>query len=372
MSTSSTLRPYARSLVSVGEHDGSHRAAIRAGLTVLIPLLAVYALGHVEWSIYAAFGAFTAVYARHDGYRARLRMQSAAAAVMVLSVTLGCLVALLPGREWAVVAVASVWAMVVARVSDVFRFGPPGPLFAVFGLCAVASVPATAWSLPIAVAVSAASALLALAIGQAGRVRRRSAASGAPRPAAQPATVSSTVSVPLSEPVSAPVSAPVRPPFRALHIVRYGIAAAVAGSLSTGLGIGHPYWAIVAAIVPLVAVELPHALVRGTHRVLGTVIGLGVTWLLLLAGPTGLVAIVVVVALQMLAELFILRNYGLALLFVTPLALLMIDLVHPSDPSALIVDRGVETLLGTVVALVVACASVLISRKRFTSIGARA
>lgn len=346
MSTNSTLRPYARSLLRLGEHDGSHRAAIRAGLTVLIPLLVVYALGHVEWSIYAAFGAFTAVYARHDGYRARLRMQSAAALVMVLSVTFGCLVALLPGREWAVVAVASVWAMVVARVSDVFRFGPPGPLFAVFGLCAVASVPATAGSLPVAVTVSAASALLALVIGQAGRVRRRSAASGAPKLA--------------------------RARFRALHIVRYGVAAAVAGSLSTGLGIGHPYWAIVAAIVPLVAVELPHALVRGTHRVLGTVVGLGVTWLLLLANPTGIVAIFLVVALQMLAELFILRNYGLALLFVTPLALLMINLVHPSDPSALIVDRGVETLLGTAVALVVACASVLISRKRFTSVGTRA
>jgi hypothetical protein len=353
VSTSTTLRPYARSLVRIGEHGGSHRVALRAGLTVLIPFLTLFTVGHVEWSIYAAFGAFTAVYGRNDGHRSRLRMQSVAAAVMVLSVTLGSLVALLPGREWAVIAVASVWAMVVARVSDVFRFAPPGPLFAVFGLCAVASVPAAAGALPIAVAVSAASALLALAIGQAGRARRGLRASAERNGGAQ-------------KPTRAPLPDAVRAPFRTLQLARYGVAAALAGGLSTGLGIGHPYWAMVAAIVPLAAADLPHALVRGTHRVLA------VTWLLLLAEPSGIAAILLVVALQMLAELFVLRNYGLALLFVTPLALLMIDLVHPSDPTALIVDRGVETLLGTAVAVVVVCASRLISRKRFTSAAAHA
>ncbi|RFA20328.1 FUSC family protein [Subtercola boreus] len=361
MSTSSTLRPYARSLVRVGEHGGAHRVALRAGASVLVPFLVLFTIGHVEWSIYAAFGAFTAVYGRTAPRRARLGMQAAAAAVLVSTVLLGSLVALLPGREWAVVAIASVWAMVVAHVSDVFRFTPPGPLFAVFGLCAIASVPGSPSSLGAASVVSGASALLAVAIGQAGRVRGLQARG---RAAATDARQRPARSRPSAAPSALTPGASTQPsPVRWAHLARYGIAAAAAGSLSTGLGIGHPYWAMVAAIVPLVAVDLPNSLLRGTHRVLGTVVGLVVAWGLLLADPTGISAILLIVGLQVLAELFVVRNYGLALLFVTPLALLMVNLVHPADPTRLIVDRGVETLLGTLVALAVACGSVLVFRR---------
>ncbi|RFA09663.1 hypothetical protein B7R54_10860 [Subtercola boreus] len=359
------LRPYARSVVTVGEHGGAHRAALRAGVSVLLPFLVLLALGHVEWSIYAAFGAFTSVYGRNAVRSARLRMQAAAAAVMVGSVLLGSVVAILPGREWAVVIVASVWAIAAARVSDVFRFTPPGPLFAVFGLCATASAPGSAANIPVAFAVAAASALLALLIGQVGRVRRRLQqapdARGGVGPAESPARPSTRAARPL-------IRAP-RPALRLHHTLRYGIATAIAGLLSTGLGIGHPYWAMVAAIVPLVAADLPNAFVRGTHRVLGTVAGLAVAWLLLLLEPSGLVAILLVVALQIAAELVVMRNYGLALVFVTPLALLMIDLVHPGDPGQLIADRGVETLLGTLVAVAVACASWLMTRRQVASTG---
>ncbi|MDF2442756.1 MAG: hypothetical protein JWR01_959 [Subtercola sp.] len=350
MSTS-TLHPYARSVVKVGEHGGAHRVAIRAGISILIPFLALLALGHVEWSIYAAFGAFTSVYGRNASRSGRFRMQAAAAVMMVSAVVLGSLVAILPGREWVAVIVASIVAVVAARVSDVFGFLPPGPLFAVFALCATASVPGTAANLPIAFAVAGASAVLAVVIGQAGRARRTP-------PRLQ--DVRGTVT---------PARSALRPAFRPLHNLRFGVAAAVAGSLSTALGIGHPYWAMVAAIVPLVASDLPNAFVRGTHRVLGTVVGLALAWLLLLLQPSGLVAILLVVGLQVAAELLVMRNYGLALVFVTPLALLMIDLVHPGDPTQLIADRGIETLLGTVVAILIACASWLAMRRSVATTG---
>ncbi|RFA12015.1 hypothetical protein B7R21_11835 [Subtercola boreus] len=361
MSTS-TLLPYARSVVTVGEHGGAHRAAIRAGLSILIPFLVLLALGHVEWSIYAAFGAFTSVYGRNSSRSGRLRMQAAAAVVMVSAVLLGSLVAMLPGREWLAVLVASIVAVVAARVSDIFGFLPPGPLFAVFALCAIASVPGTAANLPIAFTVAGASALLAVVIGQAGRVRLvtpgRPDARGAIGPSAD------------LRPAAPPASRAASPlAFRPFHYLRFGVAAAVAGSLSTALGIGHPYWAMVAAIVPLVAADLPNAFVRGTHRVLGTVVGLALAWLLLLLQPSGLVAILLVVGLQMAAELLIMRNYGLALVFVTPLALLMIDLVHPGDPTQLITDRGLETLLGTAVAIVIAWVTWLASRRPVATTG---
>jgi uncharacterized membrane protein YccC len=114
---------------------------------------------------------------------------------------------------------------------------------------------------------------------------------------------------------------------------------------------------MIAAVVPLVAVRLSHAALRATHRIAGTFLGLILAAILLSAQPSGLAAIALVVALQITAELFVTRNYGFALLFVTPLALVMIDLAHPTDTATLIVDRLVETALGTVVALLVAAAT---------------
>ena len=335
---SSVVSTWLADVRRVGAHNGAHRVALRAGISVAVPLLAVWALGHSEWTLYAAFGAFTALYGRADTTRARLRMQGSAAAVMVASLLLGVLVARLPDPEWGIVAVAALWTMIVAAVSDALRWHPPGPLFAAFALCAVASVPAANTDPVEAVLVSAASALFALAVGAIGHVlptRRAVAPTAGDAPGIRMIVKSSR---------------------QWLLLARFGVAAAAAGSLSTALGIGHPYWAIVAAIVPVAATSLGHSVTRATHRVAGTILGLGLAWLILAFEPSGLAAILVVVALQIAAELLVGRNYGLALVFVTPLALVMVALAHPTDTTALIIDRGVETALGTAVALLVVLA----------------
>ena len=60
-----------------------------------------------------------------------------------------------------------------------------------------------------------------------------------------------------------------------------------------------------------------------------------------------------VAALQVGAELLVGRNYALALLCITPLALMMGQIVHEVPVGPLLVDRAVETLIGCGVALVV-------------------
>lgn len=51
-------------LLRFGPHAGAHRVAVRAGVSVLVPLLLLWATDHTHWSIYAAFGAFTSLYGR--------------------------------------------------------------------------------------------------------------------------------------------------------------------------------------------------------------------------------------------------------------------------------------------------------------------
>jgi uncharacterized membrane protein YccC len=155
--------------------------------------------------------------------------------------------------------------------------------------------------------------------------------------------------------VAAPL--PVRQPsYRASlrwHVLPCSAGVLLAGAVSTGAGIGHPYWAMVSAVVPLVARDLRHQVVRGLQRVLGTAAGLLVAGLLLAVDPPALVVVLVVAALQVVAELLVGRNYALALVAVTPLALLMVHLAVPTPTATLLADRGVETLLGVIAGVLV-------------------
>ena len=68
---------FARRLVGFGPHAGAHQVAARAAISVLVPLLVLEASGHLTWSIYASFGAFTSLYGRERTALPRLRLQVA-------------------------------------------------------------------------------------------------------------------------------------------------------------------------------------------------------------------------------------------------------------------------------------------------------
>lgn len=129
-------------------------------------------------------------------------------------------------------------------------------------------------------------------------------------------------------------------------------------------GLMSPYWAQVAAVVPLSAVRRDAQIERGLHRVIGTAAGVVVTAFLLSFPAQPWQLAVWVVLLQFLTEMFVLRNYALSLLFVTPMALLMVQLGHPLPVVPLLQARVIETVIGVAVALAVVLAGGAWSRWR--------
>ena len=217
-------------------------------------------------------------------------------------------------------------------VSDAQDWHPPGPLFLVFAFAACASLPSDGADVLAALVVAGASAAFAVLVGGTGAWWRRTRGRQAPAP----------------RPVVR------RGPYAAVarrHALRNGLAVAIAGSLATAVGIGHPYWAMVSAVVPLASRDLGQQVTRGLHRIIGTGLGLGVAAVLFALDPRGLLLILVIVLLQVGAELLVGRNYALALVVVTPLALLMVHVVAPTPAGTLLWDRGLETLIGVVIGL---------------------
>ncbi len=322
---------WVQQLFSLGPHAGSHRVALRAAFSVGVPLLVLWAAGRMDWSIYAAFGAFTSLYGRNDVHRSRLQMQARIGLLLTASVVLGVAVGLSEHRGWLAVPVAAVVAAIGSLASDAQGWHPPGPLFLVFAFSACASIPSQPADLVVGGLVAAATAAFAALVGAAGSWWRAARSpAGAVRTVPRPGNWSEVA---------------VR------HVLRCSLGCLLAGSLATGLGIGHPYWAMVSAVVPLVARDFGAQAVRGAQRILGTFAGLVVAGALLWLDLPALALIGVVVVLQATAELWIGRNYALALLAVTPLALLMIDLVKPTEASVLLADRAVETVIGVGVGL---------------------
>ena len=266
LSASSPLR----AAFTFGPHAGAHRVATRAGISVFVPLLVLVLIGRAEWAPYAAFGAFSSLYGRRSGYAERTGMQAMAGLFLAVSVVLGTAIALLPGAAWWTVLGAALVAVAGQLVSTAYVWHPPGSIFLVFAITVCASIPGQVQLVPIAAWVTLASVCFAMLVGRVGALRE---------PTRRPRAV-----VP-----NADLHATRRDPVQRLTVARLLVGILVAGTVSTGLGGSHPSWAMVAVVATVSGAHRNIQVVRGVHRVVGTLLGVLVAWPILETHPTPIV-----------------------------------------------------------------------------------
>jgi hypothetical protein len=143
------------------------------------------------------------------------------------------------------------------------------------------------------------------------------------------------------------------PPWLAAR--RTGLAVLVAGVAATTLSVSHPYWAILTAALVLTAgadrISSTH---RAGHRVVGTALGIGVFIAIHALHPGGAVVAVIVVGCIAITHLLAPRQYALASMVLTPMALLMSSIhTPPAALSGLLTNRILDTLIGALAALLV-------------------
>lgn len=112
--------------------------------------------------------------------------------------------------------------------------------------------------------------------------------------------------------------------------LRMFLGTGLAGAAALPLGLGHGYWAAISAAAVLHSVNVRTAAQRAAQRTLGTMAGLLLALGILAARPEPVVLVVVIVVMEFLLEYVVARNYGLGVVFLTPLALLLTDLTAPS------------------------------------------
>jgi uncharacterized membrane protein YccC len=315
----------AREYLRLAPSESGYQAAVRRAIGIGLPLLTLLAIGRVDLSIFAVLGALTAVYGRGREHHERLTRQAYGGALLLLAVFAGSVTSQLAPPRGVVVAATAMAAGLGFVAASLRRLRPAGSLFYVYAFSAVAfmSPAAPFWQ---GLLTTTAAIALSIFIGMASRVvpSRRTAWEAKPH-----------------EPVTADDR---RDIYREawLHVVSVGLA----GSIALWLGFGHSYWAMIAATVPLVGVNAAHQIERGFQRVIGTFGGLVIAGVLLGVITRDWQLVAAAIVLQFFAELFILRNYGLGLVFVTPLALVMSEVMRPASQWMLMRDRAVETIVG--------------------------
>ncbi|MGX1162685.1 fusaric acid resistance family protein [Arthrobacter sp. SLBN-100] len=334
-----------RALHRLEPANRDHLAALRVAISVAVPSLLLLAAGRTDLIMYAVFGALTGMYGRSETHQLRLLHQCQAAVVLLGGVAAGLFLSVNHLQSWWLVAVEAVLAGVGSVFADRVRLKPNGPFFGILALGACASVPVVVpWQ--VALLIAAGSAAFSVLVGFGGWVRHRSWQRGAVRgaPALQAAGLPEVL----------------------VHAARYVLAVGAAGTVGVLSGSGHPHWAMAAAAVPLAGADLPSSVRRGIHRIVGTFVGLAVTAVVLIPGPWTLAGLIpgqqtlvlalLVILFQFTTELFMARHYGLAMVSFTPVILLMTQLAAPIDPAVLILERGVETLVGALVGILVVVA----------------
>ncbi|MFI7524666.1 FUSC family protein [Nocardia salmonicida] len=141
------------------------------------------------------------------------------------------------------------------------------------------------------------------------------------------------------------------------NAARIALASAGAGWFAAAAGLDHPLWASMGAMAAMQGVSYALTVQRAIQRLLGNVGGAVIGALLIAAGLGYWPTVVMIVVLQVTAELMATRNYALTSLAVTPMALLMVGLGAHLSPE-IGISRIVDTLIGVTVGVVVAAVTI--------------
>lgn len=315
---------------------------LRLGLPTILVLVGFALAGRFLDGLVIGLGTYTVLFGAIPGRRHRALVMAVAGIGLVTAVCAGILAA--GSLPWTLTAFLA--AAVLAVVLDTaVRLGPPGPYFFLLMVGGGGVVGAAGLGVADVVPGLALGAVIALVAAVAGPDRDPPDEDG---PAAG---VCERLTWPHPD---------------AVVFARVTVATVVTFAALTLVGDAHPFWAMLVVVLVLsFPGDRDALLVRTAHRVAGTAVGFLAFWAWTLVGPPTWVAFVAMGVLLWATMSLAPRNYGLACVAITLLALLMTQALLPGEPPArMALDRVADTLVGAVVA--VACLLLIRPRRAAT------
>lgn len=126
--------------------------------------------------------------------------------------------------------------------------------------------------------------------------------------------------------------------------------------MCVALALGHlmkldnPYWIPISCAAVMQGASLYHIWQRSFYRITGTFIGLGLCWFILGIVESPFSIAITIIILQFIIEILVVRHYAWAVVFITPLTILLSEAAHPlfHNPDELITLRFTEICIGSI------------------------
>lgn len=268
----------------------------------------------------------------------RIPVIMASAFAMIVSFALGLASHVAPGAAIPLISVVAVGAALFSRFQNV---APPGPIFMVMAASIAAFAPVNPAGPMATLGYFAIGCIWACAIAVIYSIyilRHRF-----PLPVRSPSAQDRQAAV--------------------SDAIVMGLFVGASLGVATWFELERAYWVPVSCIAIMQGVTLRASWSRNVHRIVGTAIGIALTWLLYPFLTTAWSIALAVTVLTFLIETAVVRHYAFAAIFITPLTIVLAESTSPGTATvdALMQARLIDTIIGALIGL--AGAAVLHSRR---------
>lgn len=135
--------------------------------------------------------------------------------------------------------------------------------------------------------------------------------------------------------------------------IRYGFILMIAALIAFSFDFDRSYWIPLSCAAVMLGSTVVTTFHRAIQRSVGTVVGILLASVLLSTHPGGYLIVLIIFLLSSLTELFILRNYAIALFFITPNAIFMAEnTTQIHDVSYFASTRIIDIFIGCAIGLI--------------------
>lgn len=311
--------------------------AVRAAVSIGAPFGVLVLLGHEDIGLQTAAGAFVALFFASAGAVERAKALPVVGGALFVCSALG---AVLSPWPWLLAAGLVAVAVVASACCFAYRVGPPGPVFLVLSYGLAASITGVVDGERITdplsfLAAVAGGSLFSYLVALAPLLLR----SERRRPARTLRQL---------------MPGPWLGPGERRLILRIAVVSALGALVSMVLLDPHrAYWTVSAGVAVVgLTPSRGYSLGRGLHRTVGTLLGAGLAVALAPVAANPLLLVALLMLLQFGIELVVVRNYALALVFITPLVLLITAAATGTvDVAGAAWERLLDTMVGSALAI---------------------
>ncbi|MEJ8757233.1 FUSC family protein [Pontibacter sp. H259] len=316
-----------RQLLEFKQTDRKWHFPVLAGLCVGLPVLAGYFTGNLQDGKLVSMAALVILYIQSQHITTRMIILMSCSFGIVVSFAVGFVFGFNPYVASLVLGIYAFTVHLVLYYLKLVR--PPGNFFFIMMASVAITLPFNLQAVPHKIGLAVIGTMVSCILG----------------------LIYSLLTLQKTPPGNETITVTKNPYVNLIESVTYGFFVGLSLLLAYLLELENPYWVPTSCAAVMQGISATHIWQRSVQRVIGTLIGLAITWAILLLNPSLLAITISIILLQIVVEYLIVRNYGITVVFLTMLTIFLAesgtDLT--GNPNTLIAARFIDILIGSIV-----------------------